>query len=185
MVRCPRCNEPAQMGNDFTVQCFYCGYDGPVNQFSYTSNLGPQLPASYSKTDAELKREKKVFFAVVSIIIIVILAAALIWWASGGAGEADLDVSGFGYRYDFWSDTIHVWGYVVNYGDGWTSDFRSITVSITVYFDGSPYGHVAYIYDSLGPGERVFFDRTYSVPFTLDPDVSCYAKVIKVSWYND
>jgi hypothetical protein len=98
--------------------------------------------------------------------------------------DADLSVVGFNYEYDWWTDTIHVWGTVVNNGDGSTHEWRSITVHVTVWFQGQPYEHEAWLSDTLGPGESCFWERTWDVPFTLDLDPSVRAECTKVEWYN-
>lgn len=166
-----------------SATCWSCGSRNPTTN-RHCGVCGAAIEAHGPQTvppNPWYKNGWYIFTLICVIVVAIALVAASMWEPV----SAELTVTGFDYEYDYWSDTIHVWGSVKNEGNGWTDSWESITVYVTVWFDHQPYAHEIWLFDQLGPGESQFFERTWDVPFTLDSGVSVYADFDKVTWYND
>ena len=174
---------------EMAMRCPKCGTDNPqdarfCNLCATPLYISPVGVPPHATAPTEPEKKSNLPLILVVVVVVCVIVAGIIWAISYTPKKADLTVTGFSYEWDYWSDTIHVWGTVVNEGNGWTDDWEHITIYVTVWFDHEPYAHTVWILDELGPGESQSWERTWDTPFTLDPYVSCYAKFDKITWYN-
>lgn len=190
---CPKCGD--EVSPNGVCKCGYTRYERyedeavsppPPPTPPPTPRLTPSPPPPSPPPKERTSTGKWVFLSVVVICTFLLLAAiigALMRSDTGGSdeddevtGDPELIVAGFDYRYEFWTDSVEVWGYIVNVGDGplfIEGDYGvlPIIVHVTVYFEGIPKSHDLTVYASLEPGESVFFQRQLSVPFAYELDV--------------